>query len=30
MDDFARVLAGVTPPADFFSDENAGRILAAA
>ena len=30
MDDFARVLAGVTSPADFFSDENAGRILAAA
>jgi 2-polyprenyl-6-methoxyphenol hydroxylase-like FAD-dependent oxidoreductase len=30
MDEFARVLAGVTSPADFFSDENAGRILAAA
>jgi 2-polyprenyl-6-methoxyphenol hydroxylase-like FAD-dependent oxidoreductase len=30
MDGFARVLAGVTSPADFFSDENAGRILAAA
>jgi 2-polyprenyl-6-methoxyphenol hydroxylase-like FAD-dependent oxidoreductase len=30
MDDFTRVLAGVTSPADFFSDENAGRILAAA
>ena len=30
MDDFARVLAGVTSPAEFFSDENAGRILAAA
>jgi 2-polyprenyl-6-methoxyphenol hydroxylase-like FAD-dependent oxidoreductase len=30
MDGFARVLAGVTSPAEFFSDENAGRILAAA
>jgi hypothetical protein len=30
MDGFARVLAGITSPADFFSDENAGRILAAA
>ena len=30
MDGFARVLAGLTSPADFFSDENAGRILAAA
>jgi 2-polyprenyl-6-methoxyphenol hydroxylase-like FAD-dependent oxidoreductase len=30
MDDFARVLAGVTSPADFFSEQNAGRILAAA
>jgi flavin-dependent dehydrogenase len=30
MDDFARVLAGVTSPADFFSDESVGRILAAA
>jgi flavin-dependent dehydrogenase len=30
MDDFARVIAGMTSPADFFSDENAGRILAAA
>ena len=30
MDGFARVTAGVTSPADFFSDENAGRILAAA
>ena len=30
MDGFARVLAGVTSPADFFSDENAVRILAAA
>jgi 2-polyprenyl-6-methoxyphenol hydroxylase-like FAD-dependent oxidoreductase len=30
MDGFARVAAGVTSPADFFSDENVGRILAAA
>ena len=30
MDGFARVMAGVTSPADFFSEENAGRILAAA
>ena len=30
MDGFARVTAGVTSPAEFFSDENAGRILAAA
>jgi flavin-dependent dehydrogenase len=30
MDGFARVAAGVTSPADFFSDENAERILAAA
>jgi 2-polyprenyl-6-methoxyphenol hydroxylase-like FAD-dependent oxidoreductase len=30
MDEFARVLAGVTSPADFFSDENARRIVAAA
>jgi 2-polyprenyl-6-methoxyphenol hydroxylase-like FAD-dependent oxidoreductase len=30
MNDFARVLAGMTSPAEFFSDENAGRILAAA
>jgi 2-polyprenyl-6-methoxyphenol hydroxylase-like FAD-dependent oxidoreductase len=29
-DGFARVLAGVTSPAEFFSDENAGRILATA
>jgi 2-polyprenyl-6-methoxyphenol hydroxylase-like FAD-dependent oxidoreductase len=29
-DGFARVIAGVTSPAEFFSDENAGRILAAA
>ena len=30
MDDFTRVLAGVTSPADFFSDESVRRILAAA
>ncbi len=30
MDGFARVAAGVTSPADFFSDENVGRIFAAA
>ncbi len=30
MDGFARVMAGVTSPAEFFSEENAGRILAAA
>ena len=30
MDSFARVAAGVTSPAEFFSDENAARILAAA
>jgi 2-polyprenyl-6-methoxyphenol hydroxylase-like FAD-dependent oxidoreductase len=30
MDGFARVLGGVTSPAEFFSEENAGRILAAA
>ena len=30
MDGFARVTAGVTSPAEFFSDENAARILAAA
>jgi 2-polyprenyl-6-methoxyphenol hydroxylase-like FAD-dependent oxidoreductase len=30
MDGFARVLGGVTSPAEFFSDENVGRILAAA
>jgi 2-polyprenyl-6-methoxyphenol hydroxylase-like FAD-dependent oxidoreductase len=30
MDGFARVNAGVTSPADFFSEENVGRILAAA
>jgi 2-polyprenyl-6-methoxyphenol hydroxylase-like FAD-dependent oxidoreductase len=30
MDGFARVYAGVTSPADFFSEENAGRMLAGA
>jgi flavin-dependent dehydrogenase len=30
MDGFARVAAGVTSPAEFFSDENAQHILAAA
>jgi 2-polyprenyl-6-methoxyphenol hydroxylase-like FAD-dependent oxidoreductase len=30
MDGFARVNAGVTSPADYFSKENVGRILAAA
>jgi flavin-dependent dehydrogenase len=30
MDGFARVNAGVTSPAEFFSDENVGRIVAAA
>lgn len=30
MDGFARVNAGVTSPADFFSEENVGRIFAAA
>jgi flavin-dependent dehydrogenase len=30
MDAFARVNAGVMSPAEFFSNENAGRILAAA
>ncbi len=29
MDGFARVMAGVTSPAEFFSEENVGRILAA-
>jgi flavin-dependent dehydrogenase len=29
MDGFARVAAGVTSPAEFFSDENVGRILGA-
>ena len=27
MDGFARVIAGVTSPAAFFSEENVGRIL---
>jgi 2-polyprenyl-6-methoxyphenol hydroxylase-like FAD-dependent oxidoreductase len=30
MDGFARVNAGVTTPAEFFSEENVGRIFAAA
>jgi flavin-dependent dehydrogenase len=30
MDGFARVVGGVTSPAEFFSDENVGRIVAAA
>jgi flavin-dependent dehydrogenase len=30
MDGFARVIAGVTSPAEFFSEENVGRILAQA
>ena len=30
MDGFARVLAGVTSPAEFFAEEHVGRILAAA
>jgi flavin-dependent dehydrogenase len=30
MDGFVRVTAGVTSPAEFFSEENAARILAAA
>lgn len=30
MDEFARVIAGATPPDEFFSDENVGRMLAAA
>ena len=29
MNGFARVIAGVTSPADFFSEENVGRIFAA-
>ena len=29
MDGFARVIAGVTSPAEFFSEENVGRIFAA-
>jgi 2-polyprenyl-6-methoxyphenol hydroxylase-like FAD-dependent oxidoreductase len=30
MDGFAQVNAGVTSPAEFFSDENVGRIFASA
>ena len=30
MDGFARVNSGVTSPAEFFSEENVGRIFAAA
>lgn len=30
MNDFARVIAGMISPAEFFSDENVGRIFAAA
>lgn len=30
MNGFAQVIAGVTSPAEFFSQENVGRILAAA
>jgi 2-polyprenyl-6-methoxyphenol hydroxylase-like FAD-dependent oxidoreductase len=30
MDGFARVVSGVTSPAEFFSEENVGRIFAAA
>jgi 2-polyprenyl-6-methoxyphenol hydroxylase-like FAD-dependent oxidoreductase len=30
MDDFARMNAGVTSPAEFFSEQNVARILAAA
>jgi 2-polyprenyl-6-methoxyphenol hydroxylase-like FAD-dependent oxidoreductase len=30
MDGFARVVAGVTSPAEFFSEEHVGRVLAAA
>jgi flavin-dependent dehydrogenase len=30
MDGFVRVFAGLTSPAEFFSDENVGRIFAAA
>jgi hypothetical protein len=28
MDAFARMMAGVTSPAEFFSEQNVGRILA--
>ena len=27
MDGFARVMAGVTSPTEFFSEQNVGRIL---
>ena len=30
MDGFARVAAGVTSPAEFFSEQSVGRIFAAA
>jgi hypothetical protein len=30
MDGFARVIAGVTSPAEFFSEENVGRIMSQA
>jgi hypothetical protein len=30
MDAFARVIAGVTSPAEFFSEQNVDRILARA
>ena len=30
MDGFARVNSGVTSPAEFFSEENVGRIFAGA
>jgi flavin-dependent dehydrogenase len=30
MDEFACVLAGITSPVEFFSDDNVGRLLAAA
>jgi hypothetical protein len=30
MDGFARVISGATSPAEFFSEENVGRILASA
>jgi hypothetical protein len=29
-DGFARVMAGVTSPAEFFSEQNVGRILSQA
>jgi len=30
MDDFAKMFGGIVSPADFFSEENVGRIFAAA